>query len=250
MNNKFKVSLLITILVIISINYADGLKGFSSDISAFIVKIYADSKENFTNFINEHFKQRDEIVSLKKRNMELEAKILDLTAVSNKLNAILKEANLKEYHPKTKLVRALSYANLGDYNRIWIDFEGFDTNEIYGLIYEGYTAGIVTNNNKRALALLQYDPKSAFSVYIGNKKVSGIAFGANDKIEVRYIPLWTEPKDGDEVITSGLDNIFFEGVKVGKVVSVQKDESYFMAVVKPYANINVPDFFHVVLKDL
>ncbi|MDR1461409.1 MAG: rod shape-determining protein MreC [Campylobacteraceae bacterium] len=249
MSNRFKILLLITFLVIISINYANGLKGFSNDVSAFIVNIYANSKESLSSSINEHFNQRDEIVALKKRNMELETKVLNLTSVSDKLNAMLKEANLSKYAPKTKLVRALSYANLGDYNKIWLDFDDFNATEIYGLIQEGYTVGIVTNSNQRALALLQYDPKSTFSVYIGSEKIKGIAFGANNKIEVRYIPLWTEPKNGDEVVTSGLDNIFFEGVKVGKVVNVQKDESYFMAVVEPYANINIPDFFHIVLKD-
>ncbi|MDR3346443.1 MAG: rod shape-determining protein MreC, partial [Campylobacteraceae bacterium] len=94
----------------------------------------------------------------------------------------------------------------------------------------------------------QYDPKSTFAVYLGSEKIKGIAFGAENSIEVRYIPLWTEPKVDDEVITSGLDNIFFEGVRVGKVTDVHKDESYFTAVVKPYAAISVPDFFHVVLQ--
>ncbi|MDR0408139.1 MAG: rod shape-determining protein MreC [Campylobacteraceae bacterium] len=249
MNNKLKILLLITFLVIISINYTNGLRGFSNDISAFVVNIYANSKESFSNSINEHFNQRDEIIALKKRNMELETKTLDLTAVSYKLNTMLKEANLSEYAPKTKLVRALSYANLGDYNKIWLDFDNFNATKVYGLIQGGYTVGIVTNSNQRALALLQYDPKSTFSVYIGDEKIKGIAFGANDNIEVRYIPLWTEPKEGDEVVTSGLDNIFFEGVRVGRVMSVQKDESYFMAVVRPYANVDIPSFFHVIIKD-
>ncbi|MDR1554952.1 MAG: rod shape-determining protein MreC [Campylobacteraceae bacterium] len=249
MNNKFRVLLLVTLLVIISINYTNGLRGFSNDVCALIVKTYADFKDGLLSSIDEYFDQRDEIKSLKNKNAELEKRVLELSAISNKLNAMLKEANLSEYAPKTKLIRALSYANLGDYNKIWLDFDDFNASKVYGLVYDGYTAGIVTSNNQRALALLQYDPKSTFSVYIGNKKIKGIAFGANSKIEVRYIPLWTEPKEGDEVITSGLDNIFFEGIKVGKVVNVQKDESYFMAIVKPYADISIPSFLHVVLKD-
>ncbi|MDR3177477.1 MAG: rod shape-determining protein MreC [Campylobacteraceae bacterium] len=249
MSNKLKVFLLITVLTIISINYSDGLRGFSGDISAFIVRTYADLKDDISDSVNEYFDQRDEIRVLKGKNIELEKKVLEMTAVSDKLNEMLKEANLSRYNPKAKLIRALSYANLGDYNKIWLDFDDFDTSKIYGLVHGGYTAGIVTNSNERALALLQYDPKSTFSVYIGKNRIKGIAFGANDKMEMRYIPLWTEPKEGDEVVTSGLDNIFFEGIKVGRVISVQKDESYFMAIVEPYANIDVPSFFHVVLKD-
>jgi rod shape-determining protein MreC len=249
MSSKFRIFLAIILLVVISINYSDGLRGFVNDTSTFIVNIYVDVKNGISNTIDEHFDQRNEIIALKKRNAELEEKALRLSGISDKLNTLLKEANLSTYTPKTSLVRGLLYANLGDYNRIWLDFEDFNATKIYGLIYRGYTAGIVTQSNGRALALLQYDPKSTFSVYIGNEKAKGISFGVNDKMEIRYIPLWTEPKEGDEVVTSGLDNIFFEGVKVGKVVSVSKDESYFTAIVKPYANINVPDFFHVVIQD-
>ncbi len=39
---------------------------------------------------------------------------------------------------------------------------------------------------------------------------------------MKYIPIWIEINLGDEVITSGMDNIFFKGLKVGKVVSINK----------------------------
>ncbi|MDR0666253.1 MAG: rod shape-determining protein MreC [Campylobacteraceae bacterium] len=247
MNNRVKFFLIVVLLAAISINYANGLRGLAGDISSFVINIYVNAKEGFANTIDEHFYQRDEIRELKEKNAEL----LELARVSSayaaKLNAMLKEVNLSSYSVKTKAVRALSYAALGDYNKLWLDFDGFDENKIYGLMYQGYSAGIVTIQDGRALALLQQDPKSSFSVYMGAEKIKGIAFGSGDKIEVRYIPLWSEPKADDEVITSGLDNIFFEGVKVGKIVIVYKNESYFTAVVEPYAKVEVPGFFHVIL---
>jgi rod shape-determining protein MreC len=247
MNNKLKFFLIIILLAVISINYANGLRGLAGDISSFVINIYISAKEGLSSAINEHFNQRDEIRQLREKNAEL----LELAQVSvtyaAKFNNMLKEANLSEYKVKTKIVRALSYVNLGDYNKIWLDFEGFDKNKIYGLMYQGYSAGIVTVQDGRALALLQQDPESSFSVYMGNEKIKGIAFGSGDKIEVRYIPLWSEPKENDEVVTSGLDNIFFEGLKVGKIVIVYKNESYFTAIVEPYATVEVPGFFHVIL---
>jgi len=48
--------------------------------------------------------------------------------------------------------------------------------------------------------------------------------------------------------TSGLDNIFFEGVKVGKVTKIIKEESYLSAEVQPYAKVPVPGFFHIITK--
>ncbi|MDR1976558.1 MAG: rod shape-determining protein MreC [Campylobacteraceae bacterium] len=247
MNNKLRFLLIILLLAVISINYANGLRGLVGDISSFAINIYIGVKDGLADTINEHFDQRDEIRDLKKRNAELLELAQVSSAYATKLNAMLKEANLTQYAVKTKIVRALSYVTLGDYNKVWLDFEDFDENKIYGLMYQGYSAGIVTARDGRALALLQQDPKSAYSVYVGTTKIMGVAFGSGDKIEIRYIPLWSEPKVGDEVITSGLDNIFFEGLKVGKITAIYKSESYFTAVVEPYAVTEVPGFFHVIL---
>jgi rod shape-determining protein MreC len=247
MSNKLKLFLIIILLSAVSINYSNGLRGLAGDISSFIVNIYVNIKEGFADTISEHFDQRDEIRDLRQKNEELSELAQTSSAYATKLNAILKEANLSTYSVKTQAVRALSYVTLGDYNRLWLDFDGFDENKIYGLMYQGYSAGIVTVQDGRALALLQQDPKSTFSVHMGANKINGITFGTGDRIEVRYIPLWSEPKVNDEVVTSGLDNIFFEGLKVGKIVAVHKSESYFTAVVEPYAVIEVPGFFRIIL---
>ncbi|MDR2635752.1 MAG: rod shape-determining protein MreC [Campylobacteraceae bacterium] len=247
MNNKLRVFLIIVLLVAVSVNYSNGLRGLAGDISSFIVNIYISAKEGFADTISEHFNQRDEIRDLRQKNAELSELAQISSAYALKLDSMLKEANLSSYSVKTKAVRALSYAMLGNYNRLWLDFEGFDENKIYGLMYQGYSAGIITSQNGRALALLQQDPKSTFSVYMGANKIKGIAFGTGDKIEIRYIPLWSEPQVNDEVVASGLDNIFFEGLKVGKIIAVYKSEAYFTAVVEPYAVVEVPGFFRAIL---
>ena len=102
--------------------------------------------------------------------------------------------------------------------------------------------------NGKSLGLLQGDSKCIFSVYIGDQKNPGVIFGNKSDMVVRYIPTWMNVKIGDEVYTSGLDNIFFEGVKVGKVTGVVKEEAYTSAIVQPYANISVPGYFHIITK--
>ncbi|MEO1938539.1 MAG: rod shape-determining protein MreC, partial [Sulfurimonas sp.] len=51
---------------------------------------------------------------------------------------------------------------------------------------------------------------------------------------------------GDEVTTSGLDNIFFPGLKVGKVISLSKSQGYQRAVVEQYYKANRPSYFHII----
>jgi rod shape-determining protein MreC len=248
-NSRLKYIILVIVLAAVSINYADGLRGLARDLSAVVLKEYTDVRSGVESLIDQHFEQADEIEALKSRNAHLEEQVMSLSSYALKLDALLGEAKLGSFRPRTQLVRALSYASLGDYNRVWLDFEGFDATKIYGLIYQGYTAGIIAESGGRPLGLLQFDPKCTFSVAIGSERIKGIAFGADNRLEVRFIPLWTEPKEGDEVTTSGLDGIFFEGVKVGIVTEVHKDESYFTAVIKPYADIKIPSFFHAALVD-
>ena len=51
-------------------------------------------------------------------------------------------------------------------------------------------------------------------------------------------------KKGDEVITSGMDNIFFEGLKVGRVTEVTNLADMKIATVKSYVNVLKKKYFH------
>ena len=54
------------------------------------------------------------------------------------------------------------------------------------------------------------------------------------KVVIEYINAWNEIKEGDEIITNGLDNIFFEGIGVGRVKKVRQEFSYIVAEVELY----------------
>ncbi|MDR0468248.1 MAG: rod shape-determining protein MreC [Campylobacteraceae bacterium] len=248
MNRTFKRIFIFILLIAISFAFSDSARKVVVGFSTSVVKFYDDKKNGIYDFFKEHFNQRDEIRFLREENKRLTEISYASVGFSEKLNSFLKEANVRAYEPQTKLVRVLSYSNLGDYNKFWIDFDDFNANKVYGLLYQGYSAGIVVENLGRPQAILQNDAKSTFSVYIGESKIRGITFGAKDHIEVKYIPLWTKPQIDEEVVTSGLDEIFFEGIKVGKVVEVVEDEGFFTAVVKPYIVPQIPGFFHVIIK--
>lgn len=150
-------------------------------------------------------------------------------------------------NPKVTLVRAISYQEFGNFNRIWLEVPDYNGSKIYGLTYKELVAGIVVNKNDKALALLNKDIKSAYSVYIGQESAPGIAHGNNDaSIIVNFIPLWYKIQEGDEVVSSGLDNIFFKGLKVGKVLSVTKTQGYQNALVEPYYKTDETNYFHMI----
>jgi rod shape-determining protein MreC len=150
-------------------------------------------------------------------------------------------------NPKVQLVRSLSYQKFGDLNRVWLDIDDYNASKIYGLTYNELVAGIVVSQNKKPLGLLNRDIQSSYSVYVGKAHAPGIAHGNNAKnLVVKFIPAWFKVEIGDEVITSGLDEIFFKGLKVGRVVSISKSQGYQNALIEPYYESNDPNYFYMI----
>ncbi|ARQ98695.1 rod shape-determining protein MreC [Campylobacter devanensis] len=244
--NKLKFLLIVICLGFISFYLSDYARSVVMSGVKLTLSLYQDSRDFILDTINEHFNQASEIRALREQNIELERSVTLLSAFAYKLDALLNEQNSTKFTPNIQLVRALSYMNIGDHDKVWIDFDEFDENKIYGLISQGKTAGIVINKDGSPLALLQTDPKSTFSVSIGEQRIAGIATGNGKNIVVKFIAQWLSPKVGDEVYTSGLDGIFFSGVPVGKITKVYEEELYKSAIVETDLKIQVPSYLYVV----
>jgi rod shape-determining protein MreC len=61
---------------------------------------------------------------------------------------------------------------------------------------------------------------------------------------IKFIPIWSAITKGDEVITSGMDNIFFEGLKVGRITEITTLPDMKIATLKPYANVLEKKYFY------
>ena len=88
------------------------------------------------------------------------------------------------------------------------------------------------------MGLLNGERKSSYSVLIGDEKIPAIVHSSavdSRYITADFIPSWRKVDIGDQVVTSGLDGIFIEGISVGEVVSVNHDFGYISAEIKPYA---------------
>ena len=198
--------------------------------------------------INKHIYQAEEIATLSEKLQNYENNHLVMQQLASEVNDLFKANKSKlTSDPKVELVRAISYEEFGNFNRLWIDIQDYNSSKIYGLTYQEVVAGIVIPKNNRPLALLNKDIKSTYAVSIGTALAPGIAQGNNnDNIVVKYIPAWLEIEEGDEVTTSGLDEIFFKGLKVGKVISTTKSQGFQTAIVMPYYNSNEPGYFHMI----
>ncbi|MEE8589302.1 MAG: rod shape-determining protein MreC [Sulfurimonadaceae bacterium] len=228
--------------------FSTGLQSPILSLTNSIKSSYHNTTASIDKSYDEHFAQQDTIIELREKLKLYEESHLLLHQVATELNALFVENNSSfKVKPKVELVRTISYIKFGDINKVWIDTPAFDTSKVYGLVHKENVAGIVVMKEGRAMALLNGALKSSYAVYVGENKAPGIVHGLNTReLIVEFIPTWIKIKEGDEVLTSGLDHLFFPGLKVGKVVSIEQSQGYQNAIIKPYYNASNPDYFHLI----
>lgn len=237
-------------LLVGALYYTNTIQSPFIETTSYLKTSYHKAVKNIQEVLNRHFYQANEIASLTEKLEQYENNHLVMQQLASEVNDLFRESksNLRT-DPRVELVRAISYEEFGDFNRLWIHVEDYNASKIYGLTYQEIVAGIVIAKNNRPLALLNRDIKSTYAVNIGSKQAPGIAQGNNsENIIVKYIPAWLDIKAGDEVTTSGLDEIFFKGLKVGKVISTSKSQGFQTAIVMPYYISNDPAYFHLIRK--
>lgn len=167
MKSRIRYILILAFLVFISFYYGGVIKKNILWINDVIIGNFYNLKEYVYSNISKHFNQAEQISYLKKRNQELENSSILATTFANELNRLLEDRNSTQYFPRISLVRAISYVQINDYKRVWLDLVKNYENKNRGLIYKGFTAGISINKDGRVMALLQGDDQCVFSVYIG-----------------------------------------------------------------------------------
>ncbi|WP_038815335.1 rod shape-determining protein MreC [Campylobacter jejuni] len=246
MNNKLIFVLVLFFLIFISFYYGGLVKKNVLLVNDVVIEKFYGIKDFIVESVSQHFNQAEQIEQLKVRNQELEHIAVLAASFANQLNRILEDKNSTKYLPHVSLVRAISYVQLNDYKKLWLDFTQAPQKKNKGLIYQGYTIGIAVNKDGRAMALLQGDDKCVFAVYIGKDKAPGLVKGENGRLMVKFIPKWAKISIGDEILTSGLDDIFFSDIPVGVVSGIKDEDMYQSVEVKPYANINIPAYLYMV----
>lgn len=247
MKNKIFYVLILAFLAFVSLYYGGTIKKNVLFVNDFVLENLYDFKDYLGDSMTKHFDQARQIESLRRQNQELAEIRVMARMFADSVNKLLEDKNSTQYFPRISLTRALSYVNISDYKRVWLDdLKTSDKNR--GLIHMGYTAGIAVAKDGRTMALLQGDEDCIFSIYIGKDKFPGLIHGENGKVIAKFIPKWAKIQVGDEVLTSGLDNVFFAGVPVGRVEEIRNEEMYQSVSIKPYSKLNIPAYLYIIEK--
>ena len=222
-------------LIIRNFNFVNSFKNY-----------YYEKALTANDFLDEYFLQASNIKKYKKENLELK-KFKQLYSKNISLyNQLLNNKEIKNSKHEIKLVKVLSYVNYNDFTKVWLDKDK-KSDKILALIDDEYAAGIVIKHNDKSLALLNGNEKSNYAVYIGSNQAPGIVHKneANGAfLKIKYVPIWINIKLNDEVITSGMDNIFYKGLKVGKVIKINKMADMQEAIIQPYSKVHKRRFFY------
>jgi rod shape-determining protein MreC len=136
-------------------------------------------------------------------------------------------------------------------NAIFID-KGSDsglTNDLAVIIPEGVVGKIVAIFPHSAQVLLVTDSSSGVGVSLAQSGVQGILKGgSNNFCDLHYVMNDEAVNRGDQVVTSGLDQVYPKGLPVGTVVNVGNGNIYKTINVKPSVDLNRLEMVLVVLK--
>jgi rod shape-determining protein MreC len=215
-----------------------------SSITTNIQDNYIYIVDSIDNYISSHFNQQKTIEKLKYEiSQNIKYKIMYLKNNNNK------GKNFNRYTLDT--IKVISYANFDNFSKIILQTPKQNIGTISALITDdGYSAGIAIYQKKQMVGLLNNNKNANYAVFIGENLVPGITHGnyPEENITIKYIPSWKNIKINDEVITSGMDNIFYKGVKVGYVTKIIQKGTTQEAIVKPYAKVYDDDLFYVYSK--
>jgi rod shape-determining protein MreC len=242
--------LLLSIFIAYTTNFDNFLKFRLSKFNINIQDIYVDFLVKAQDRLDQYSNQAKHIEELKsqiKQNQKYKALYkIELT----KNQELLQVLKLKQEHKVDfQLVRVLSYIDLKDKTKVILNNLDLPLDKIYPLVsLDGFSSAIALKQNNKTIALLNQNKKCNYTVFIGEKQISGITSGAtrDNKMLIRFIPIWKHINIGDEVITSGMDKIFPYGIKVGKVLSIKSKENTQEVLIKPYATTLNTRYFYII----
>lgn len=137
---------------------------------------------------------------------------------------------------------------------LWIDQgrEGGIHNNAPVLSVEGVIGRIWEVEDKISQVLLITHPFSAVDGIIQRTRIQGMATGNLGRtLDVKYIPLNADVREGDILITSGLEGIFPKGLPIGTIETVKQGETglFQEVTLRPAARLENLEEVLILLKD-
>ncbi len=245
---NFIVFLILVILFVILTKYNGAAKSFFFNFINPIKSAYL----NLTDLSSSYLSQKEKIRELEKINSKLNIVLIEQSNYIQELSKIYRvlPSLVKKPYKSIYMVNAISYVKLNRLNEIMLTTPknlSLEENHPYGLMQNDVASGVARYKDGKLYGYLLSYPKCTFSVVIGKDRINGVAQGdGSEGMIIKFIPRWSKIEIGDIVRTSGLDNIFYPDIPVGKVTDIKVLDRYQEVKIKIFANINKPSIFFLI----
>jgi len=214
-------------------------------------KIYETS-----NNVYEYFGLKRDNLSLAHENTELKQKLYTLETELNFLKQDTSYQGRKEMAIDKKYTfitaKVINATTNKLKNFITLDKGRLDgIKEEMGVINEHGIVGIVSSvSDHFSVVLPIINPSSRISAKVKDKNQTGSVIweGADERIALlEEVPLYIPVHVGDTVVSSGYSSIFPEGIDIGKVKVLRKEnDNYFYIEIELLANFNKLSYVDVI----
>lgn len=236
----FKKRFILIILVLVAVFFWLSYQSIKGESHAFDFALYPLTyfqksssyiSENISDFFNHYIlnlqkaRENDELRKKLDNCTEQENIFREVIAENERLRDILELKNEKDNYVATAESYAMSATNWfrtiridkGKLNGVFKDMVVASPRGLVGRIYRSFPHS--------ADVIFITDPNFAAAVRVQTSRIEGILVGkGRQKCLIKYVPHEEKISEGDVIITSGLDNIFPEGLIVGTVTHVEKKD--------------------------
>lgn len=227
-----------------------------------VVYSISDKVKGTLDFFLNFSTVKGENKELTKENVELKNKLLEydkLKEENDRLREVLNFKNSKDNYDYIG-TEIIGYSGESFSEGYIIDKGENDglKKDMVVISDKGLVGQVTSTGSNWAIVQSLLNENIAVSVMVNStRETTGILKGYvtrtnNGLTKVTNLPLDSEIKEGDVILTSGLGQIYPKEIRVGEVISVESDEIKVMktAIVKPYVDFNkLEELFVIIPKE-
>jgi len=221
----------------------------------FIMGMPADILEYSSIFFSTRNSLDEEIQQLRKENLKLKAANQYTQKLSSDVNRLNKLWSASSVNKERLIISKKSYLSSNVYQPLLvIDISKTDeirTNNAV-LSEEGLVGRVKNIGISSAEVMLVQDIRSSIPIISGDSSLHATLKGKGlDRMgELNYIKKTAKFNEGEDIFTSGLGDIFPEGLKVGEIVSISDStDSEFLKIEVSFSSNPVNSDYFLIQKD-
>lgn len=253
-------------IIIFSLNkqsssIASGVGTVVSPLQSIIYNVNDNVKNSFEFFLN-FSKVKKENEALKAENIDLQNKLIEYSRIKEeniRLREVLKYAESKNNYDYVGVdIIGYSGGNITDGYVINKGTKDGIEKDMVVISAEGLVGKVTRAETNYSIIQSIINENIAVSVMVqSTRETTGILRGVTDSknrnlTKIYNLPIDSNIKEGDVILTSGLGMVYPKEIRVGVVLSVETDNLRVMknAIVKPYVDFNkLEELFIIIPKD-